>query len=135
VSVQAPILSRPVLAAALTFGGLVALFAVCTPLVPGVEPVEFFGVGVAYSAFLSLFAVGLMLASRRAFRGWILSGMIPLIGTVGFWLWLVLGPDQGSLFRLLPWVSGGLLGLLAAFLLAGLVLAGSGWVRRGRPPG
>lgn len=122
--VQAPILSRPVLATALAFGSMVALFAVCTPP-PGVDPVKFFGGGVAYSLFLSLFAVGLALAGRRPVRWWILSGVVPLIGMKGLWLWLALGPDLDSFFRVLPWVSA----VLAAYVLAGLVIAGSGWVR------
>jgi hypothetical protein len=70
-----------------------------------------------------------VLAGGRPFRWWILSGVVWQLGMVGFWLWLVLGPDPDTFFRVLPWVTRGLLAVLAAYLLAGLVIAGSGWVR------
>jgi hypothetical protein len=132
VPVQTAVLSRPVLATALAFGSMVALFAVCTPLVPEVEPVKFFGGGVAYCLFLSLYVVGLLLAGWRPFHWWILSGVVPLIGTFGFFLWLLLGPDPDTFFWVLRWIAPGLLAVLAAYLLAGLVIAGWGWVRHVR---
>src|SRR5207237_4087560 len=82
-----------------------------------------------YGLFLSLYAVGLLLAGGRPYYWWFLSGMVPMIGSLGFFLWLLLGPVPDTFFWVFPWMVPGLLALLAAYLLAGLGIAGWGWVR------
>jgi hypothetical protein len=128
-------LQRPVRAAGLTFLGMVVLVAVFAPLVPGVEPVEFFLTGVAYGLALSVFAVGLILAGSRARARWILVGAgvkAVLVGS-GVWLWAAGPVYSDAFFRAVPWALRGLLAALTVYLGAGAVIAGSGWVRFFRP--
>jgi hypothetical protein len=118
-------------AVGLTFLALGALFAVCTLLMPEVDPAEFLLAGLAYSLLLAAFAVGLMLAGRQARGRWLLAGMGVPLGMAGLGVWIfAAGPvPSDAFFRALPWVLRGLLAGLAAYLGVGVVVAGSGWVR------
>jgi hypothetical protein len=122
------VLSHPLRAVALLFAGMAALVVACAPFVPEVAPLLFLGAGLPYCLSLALFAVGLVLAlPSRAVCWWLLSGVVPLLGEAGFWLLLRSDPD--TLWRVFPHAVHGLLAVLGAWLLAGLAVAGSGWVR------
>src|SRR5262245_53078210 len=115
------------------------LVAVCAPWIPDVDAAEFLGVGAAYCLLLAGFAVGLLLAGRRVFRAWAAAGAIPAAGMVALLVWLALRPDpadpRGSLYQL-QWALRSLQGVIAAYLVVGLAIAGSGWIgyiRRCRP--
>jgi hypothetical protein len=110
---------------------MAALFAAGAPFVPGVDLVLFFGAGLAYSMFLALFGVGLGLAyPSPAVWWWILSGAVPVVGMAG--LLLLSRSDPDIFFRILPGAARGLLAVLSVWLLVGLVVASSGWVRYAR---
>ena len=129
--VQRILVSRPLRIAVLLFAGKAALFTACAPFVQGLDLVLFLGAGWAYCLLLALFGVGLGLACYGlAFRWWILSGAIPVLSMAGLWLLLRFDPD--SFLRILPGAARGLLAVLSAWLLVGMVVAGSGWVRYAR---
>ena len=46
--------------------------------------------------------------------------------------WVVIGPNPDFLFEVIPWVAPLMLVVLMVYLLAGIVLAGHGWVRHFR---
>jgi hypothetical protein len=129
--VRPPILRQPVRAAGLTYLVLAVLVAICAPLMPDVDPSRFFLAGSAYSLLLALFAVGMMLAGQRLLHWWALAGSGVAVASAGYVVWLVAVSRVSSdaFFHLLPWVLRGLLAALAIHLVAGVVIAGSGWVR------
>jgi hypothetical protein len=127
VPVEPPLLSRPVRLATWGYAALIAWITIFAPLIPDVDPVEYFFTGLAYCLILDLFVVGLMLAGRRAFQWWIFAATIPVVG--GFSVWLLLLAEPSTLFQILPWLAGGLLAITSVYLLVGLVIAGTGWAR------
>jgi hypothetical protein len=129
VPVDPPLLSRPVLFAAWTYAAMIAWIAICTPLIPDVDPVEYFFTGLIYCLILDLFVIGLMLAGRRAFQRWIFTTTILVVGMAGFSHWLIKLAEPSTMFQILPWLTGGLLAMTSVYLLVGLVIAGAGWAR------
>lgn len=133
MAAQSLTLAHPVRVAMFTFAGLACLVAASTPFIDQVDPLLFFGLGLIYSLFLAFFGVGLALAFIGRFAQlWFLSGMIPLVGIVGFWLWLQVDPEfvtREITFQVLPAATFTLLGVIGVWIAAGLVVAGSGWVR------
>ena len=129
-------LVRPVRAASLAFAGLMTFFAVCVLLFAEYEPenlntdlewVKFTLFVPGYCLFLAFASIGLVLArsSRLEILWWRLSLFLTifLLGGVSLAIWLR--------WELLFWpgVPHALLAATFAWLFAGCVVAGSGWVR------
>jgi hypothetical protein len=129
VPVQRVVLGRPIRAAVLAFAGMAVLLIVCAPFVREVDSFLFLGAGLPYCLPLAVCAVGLQLAPSRPVRCWFLSGVFLTLPVAGFLCWLLLGPEPDTFLWVFPWVAGGLFALLCAYLLAGLGLAGWGWLR------
>ena len=131
MSVQRIPVSRPLRVAVLLFAGMAVLFTACAPFVPGIDLVVLLGAGWTYCLLLALFGVGLGLACLGpAFRWWILSSAVALLSMAALWLLQRFGPD--SLLRILPGTAHGLLAVWSAWLLVGMVVAISGWIRYAR---
>jgi hypothetical protein len=128
VAHQPPMVSHPVRLAVLTFVGIAAFLAVCLLFAAEHDPVMFLTAGLAYGAFLALFGVGLCLAlPGRVVRWWLISGALPLMCVTVFWLWLRSDPE--AILRSPPGVMIGLLVVLQGWIVAGVLIAGWGWVR------
>lgn len=124
-------LKRPIRAAGLTFLGLLVLVAACAPFMPGVDPTEYLLTGVAYGSVLSVFAVGLVLAGKRARNRWVLAGAGLMVLQSGLAAWLLTaGPvPSDTFFRVMPWVLRVVLAALVAYLGVGAAIAGAGWIQ------
>ena len=127
---QKVILERPVRMAGLLFAGLVAFWFACCPFVEEVDSVASVLGGAAYCLFLTMFSAGLVLAlpSRIVVLWWMLSGVIPLLFSAGFWL--ALRSDPEWIFRASARVFlRGLNWVIWGWLLTGCAVAGWGWLR------
>lgn len=119
---------HPFRTALVLFAGTGSLVAIGTPFVPEVNPLLFLAVGLSYCFCLVVFAIGVDLARpSRVVRYWSLSAVIPAIGVVAFWLLLRCDPD--TMWRILPALTQGVLAAIAAWLAAGSIVAGFGWMK------
>jgi hypothetical protein len=91
-------------------------------------PCWFLLVGPAYCLCLSAFAVGVTLAGPRAMNWWLLSGVIPWLGALGFWL-LILQSDPQTLIPRIGAVAPVVQAIVVVWLASGVALAVFGWVR------
>jgi hypothetical protein len=124
------LLVRPIRAATFVFAGLVTLCAVAAPFVEEVNAAELILFGVAYSLLLATFSIGFALAMpSRAVLWWSLSSALLPLGTATVWLFWLTWTDADTAFRALPIVTYCLLAAVWAYLGAGLLIAGWGWVR------
>src|SRR5258707_15500005 len=83
---------RPVRATAIGFVGTFAFVVACAPWMPVAIPAEFFGLSAAYCLFLNAFAVGLVLAGRRAYRLLAVMGVVMALGMFALHFWIVNPP-------------------------------------------
>lgn len=122
--------TRPVRAVAITFAILAALFVITTPFMPDVERLTFFFGGLAYSASLAIFVVGISLRGRSGMKQVMISMLICFLVFLSVYLPLVYGmltQDYTASLAVFGVVSRIGLWLIVGLLVVLIIIAALGW--------
>jgi hypothetical protein len=111
-----------------TTASLTALVAAIVPFMPDVDPFTFTASYLVCCFVGTTTAVGLVLASQRVVRWWLVSMAVVGIGLLCFVLW-IFWSEPATVIRWLPLPAYCLIALLSIQLTAALVIAAMSWVQ------